>query len=70
MRDRQPDKIYCGKGKDRYYADKIDYVDSSCEKGKLVDTGGPPLRFLLAGAALLLLSSGLAMSRYVIRRAL
>jgi hypothetical protein len=30
--DRQPDKLYCGKGKDRYVADKIDYVDSSCEK--------------------------------------
>jgi hypothetical protein len=51
-RDRQRDKLYCGKGKDRYYAEKIDYVDSSCEKGKLVDTGGPPL-LMLAGAALL-----------------
>ena len=30
--DRQPDKLYCGKGKDRYIAEKIDYVDSSCEK--------------------------------------
>jgi hypothetical protein len=29
---RQPDKLYCGKGKDRYIAEKIDYVDSSCEK--------------------------------------
>ena len=29
--DRQPDKLYCGKGKDKYFADKIDYVDSSCE---------------------------------------
>jgi hypothetical protein len=29
--DRQPDKLYCGKGKDRYLAEKIDYVDSSCE---------------------------------------
>lgn len=32
----QPDKLYCGKGKDRYYFagrfDKLDYVDSSCEK--------------------------------------
>jgi hypothetical protein len=26
------DKLYCGEGKDRYYADKSDYVDSSCEK--------------------------------------
>ena len=30
--DGQPDKLYCGKGKDRYLADKNDYVDSSCEK--------------------------------------
>ena len=33
--DRQPDKLYCGKGKDRYVAEKIDYVDSSCEKKML-----------------------------------
>src|SRR5215217_4397052 len=26
------DKLYCGKGKDSYSADKLDYVDSSCEK--------------------------------------
>ena len=26
------DKLYCGKGKDGYSADKHDYVDSSCEK--------------------------------------
>jgi hypothetical protein len=31
-RDGQRDKLYCGKGKDQYQADKIDYVDSSCEK--------------------------------------
>ena len=30
--DRQRDKLYCGKGKDEYVADKNDYVDSSCEK--------------------------------------
>jgi Ca2+-binding RTX toxin-like protein len=32
--DGQRDKLYCGKGKDRYMnvGDKIDYVDSSCEK--------------------------------------
>ena len=30
--DGQIDKLYCGAGKDRYYADKNDYVDSSCEK--------------------------------------
>jgi hypothetical protein len=29
------DKFYCGKGKDRYHADKNDYVDSSCEKTTL-----------------------------------
>jgi Ca2+-binding RTX toxin-like protein len=28
----QRDKLYCGKGKDYYAADKKDYVDSSCEK--------------------------------------
>ena len=30
--DRGRDKLYCGKGKDEYEADKMDYVDSSCEK--------------------------------------
>ena len=30
--DGQRGKLYCGKGKDGYAADKIDYVDSSCEK--------------------------------------
>ena len=30
--DGQRDKLYCGKGKDHYSADKNDYVDSSCEK--------------------------------------
>jgi Ca2+-binding RTX toxin-like protein len=30
--DGQRSKLYCGKGKDIYAADKIDYVDSSCEK--------------------------------------
>ena len=68
-RDRRRNKLYCGAGKDRYYAEnyagKIDYVDSSCEKGKLVDTGGPPL-LLLWGAAL---CSALMMVRYVIRSA-
>ena len=28
----QRDKLYCGEGRDYYYADKNDYVDSSCEK--------------------------------------
>ncbi len=37
--DGQPDKLYCGKGKDEYFAaEKIDYVDSSCEK-KAKDIG-------------------------------
>jgi len=30
--DSERDKLYCGKGKDYYLADKNDYVDSSCEK--------------------------------------
>jgi hypothetical protein len=30
---KQRDKLYCGEGTDHYaYADKLDYVDSSCEK--------------------------------------
>jgi hypothetical protein len=31
----QRDKHYCGKGKDTYFAEKIDYVESSCEKKEL-----------------------------------
>jgi RTX calcium-binding nonapeptide repeat (4 copies) len=38
--DGQRDKIYCGKGKDLYSADKIDYVDSSCEKINRMADGG------------------------------
>jgi Ca2+-binding RTX toxin-like protein len=30
----QRDELYCGKGQDSYLADKLDYVDSSCEKKK------------------------------------
>src|SRR5215217_1647497 len=30
-KDGQRDRLYCGKGKDHYLADKNDYVDSSCE---------------------------------------
>ena len=30
-KEGQRDKLYCGKGKDGYFADKNDYVDSSCE---------------------------------------
>src|SRR5215207_9227672 len=29
--DGQRDKLYCGEGRDTYYAEKIDYVASSCE---------------------------------------
>ena len=29
--DGQQDKLYCGAGRDKYVADKNDYVDSSCE---------------------------------------
>jgi hypothetical protein len=28
---KQRDELYCGEGKDHYIADKLDYVDSSCE---------------------------------------
>ena len=68
MKDQQRDELYCGGGRDQYRASRLDYVSSSCEEGTLVDTGGPPL-ILLAGAALLLSSGLLVMSRYVIRRA-
>jgi Ca2+-binding RTX toxin-like protein len=37
--DKQRDKLYCGEGKDRYSVDKLDYVDSSCEK-KVKIVGG------------------------------
>ena len=30
--DRGRDKLYCGKGRDYYDADKMDFVDRSCEK--------------------------------------
>jgi Ca2+-binding RTX toxin-like protein len=36
-KDTRPNKLYCGKGRDRYVAAKMDYVDSSCEeKAKVV----------------------------------
>jgi Ca2+-binding RTX toxin-like protein len=30
--DLGADKLYCGPGIDHYFAHKLDYVDSSCEK--------------------------------------
>ena len=30
--DGQRDKLHCGEGRDQYMAEKLDYVDSSCEK--------------------------------------
>ena len=60
------DKLYCGGSWDKYQADPTDYVSSSCEKGKLVDTGGTTL-IPLAGVALL--STGLLLIHCVIRRA-
>jgi len=30
---KERDEIYCGEGEDTYIADKLDYVDSSCEVG-------------------------------------
>ena len=65
--DGDRDKLYCGEGTDIYLADKIDFVDSSCEEAKLVDTGGASL-VLPAGA--LLLGAGVLIGRAVIRRAL
>ena len=67
--DGQRDKLHCGDGRDTYYAEKIDYVDSRCEVklGNSVPSGspGPPLvagggpAILLPAAALLLLGSGI-----------
>jgi hypothetical protein len=38
--DRERDKVYCGEGRDAYLADKIDYVDTSCEEKV---KPGPPI---------------------------
>ena len=37
--DTRPNRLYCGKGKDKYTAAKFDDVDNSCEK-KWKPTGG------------------------------
>jgi Ca2+-binding RTX toxin-like protein len=34
--DKQRDELYCGEGIDRYLADKLDHVSSSCEKKEKV----------------------------------
>jgi hypothetical protein len=39
---KERDEIYCGKGKDDYMADKLDYVDSSCEVGERGGAKGHP----------------------------
>jgi Ca2+-binding RTX toxin-like protein len=62
-KDNQRDELHCGAGKDKYLAGRLDHVSNSCEEGKLVDTGGPPL-LLLVGATLL---GGLVLIRHVIR---
>jgi hypothetical protein len=44
--DGQRDELYCGEGRDSYYAEKIDYVSSSCEvklgKSAVGPTPPPP----------------------------
>ena len=42
--DGQGDKLYCGAGRDKYYAEKNDYVDSSCEKEPLIAQAADPLQ--------------------------
>ena len=41
--DGQRDKLYCGKGMDKYAANKEDFVSSSCEKKEDVTTSPLPL---------------------------
>ena len=38
------DKLYCGAGRDKYHAEKNDYVDSSCEKEPLIAQAANPLQ--------------------------
>jgi hypothetical protein len=39
--DGQRDKLYCGEGRDTYWADKVDYVASSCEVKLANSARGP-----------------------------
>jgi len=39
--DTRPNKLYCGKGRDKYLAAKMDYVSSSCEEVAHGGRGGP-----------------------------
>ena len=39
--DTRPNKLYCGKGRDKYVAVKMDYVSSSCEEVAHGGRGGP-----------------------------
>jgi RTX calcium-binding nonapeptide repeat (4 copies) len=61
--DGQRDKIYCGEGRDSYWADKEDYVSSSCEvklpnslrfpkepTAPIVTGGGPGCRECASGS--------------------
>ncbi len=50
--NRQRDKLYCGKGTDKYVADSSDYVSSSCEKDVSVDSSPPPNNPCKPGAPL------------------
>jgi hypothetical protein len=47
-KDTQRDKLYCGAGRDKYFADPTDYVDSSCETASAPPNRGriisPPAR--------------------------
>jgi hypothetical protein len=73
--DGQRDKLYCGEGRDTYYAEKTDYVASSCEVKlgnsapgfqEVTGASGSPVPIpagggpdLLLPAAVLLLGSGI-----------
>jgi hypothetical protein len=50
--NRQRDKLYCGKGTDKYVADSSDYVSSSCEKDVSPDSSPAPINPCKPGAPL------------------